>query len=113
MPKRIQLKRKLGWRLGPNARSVSRPTKWGNPFNWQSYLPDAHDYSETEENVAKDMAVVDYENWLNGHYVIPIYEDQRKWILAHVKELAGLDLACWCKPGQPCHADILLELANE
>lgn len=28
------------------------------------------------------------------------------------RELAGRDLACWCKPGDPCHGDVLLELAN-
>jgi hypothetical protein len=28
------------------------------------------------------------------------------------RELRGKDLACWCKPGEPCHADVLLELAN-
>lgn len=28
------------------------------------------------------------------------------------RELAGKDLACWCKPGHPCHADVLLEVAN-
>jgi hypothetical protein len=28
------------------------------------------------------------------------------------KELHGRNLACWCKPGVPCHADVLLELAN-
>jgi hypothetical protein len=27
-------------------------------------------------------------------------------------ELRGKNLACWCKPGEPCHADVLLELAN-
>lgn len=27
-------------------------------------------------------------------------------------ELAGKNLACWCRPDQPCHADVLLELAN-
>ncbi|MFA4050644.1 DUF4326 domain-containing protein [Mycobacteroides chelonae] len=27
-------------------------------------------------------------------------------------ELAGRDLACWCPLGQPCHADVLLEIAN-
>lgn len=29
-----------------------------------------------------------------------------------VAQLRGHDLACWCKPGAPCHADVLLELAN-
>ncbi|MBM4480356.1 DUF4326 domain-containing protein [Rhodococcus hoagii] len=27
-------------------------------------------------------------------------------------ELAGRDLACWCPLDQPCHADVLLEIAN-
>ena len=28
-------------------------------------------------------------------------------------DLAGKNLACWCKPGEPCHADVLLEIANQ
>ncbi|MGH3569237.1 MAG: DUF4326 domain-containing protein [Pseudonocardia sp.] len=28
------------------------------------------------------------------------------------QELAGADLACWCPPGDPCHADVLIEVAN-
>jgi hypothetical protein len=27
-------------------------------------------------------------------------------------ELRGHNLACWCRPGTPCHADVLIELAN-
>lgn len=30
----------------------------------------------------------------------------------NVAELRGKDLACWCPLDQPCHADVLLELAN-
>lgn len=30
-----------------------------------------------------------------------------------VEELRGKNLACWCKPGTPCHADVLLRLAND
>ncbi|MDQ6627829.1 MAG: DUF4326 domain-containing protein, partial [Pseudomonadota bacterium] len=26
--------------------------------------------------------------------------------------LAGRDLACWCAPGSPCHAELLLRIAN-
>jgi Domain of unknown function (DUF4326) len=29
------------------------------------------------------------------------------------RELAGRDLACWCPLTEPCHADVLLEIANE
>ena len=28
------------------------------------------------------------------------------------RELRGHDLACWCKPGWPCHVDVLLAVAN-
>jgi hypothetical protein len=35
-------------------------------------------------------------------------------IVDHIKrELRGKDLACWCKPGDRCHADALLWYANE
>lgn len=29
-----------------------------------------------------------------------------------MEPLRGKNLACWCKPGDPCHADVLLEFAN-
>jgi hypothetical protein len=28
------------------------------------------------------------------------------------EDLAGKDLACWCPITEPCHADVLLEIAN-
>jgi hypothetical protein len=33
-------------------------------------------------------------------------------MLDHIHELRGKNLACWCRPGATCHADVLLELAN-
>lgn len=30
----------------------------------------------------------------------------------NLNELKGKDLACWCRPDSPCHADVLLVLAN-
>jgi hypothetical protein len=36
------------------------------------------------------------------------YPDRfEKWIAP----LRGRDLGCWCKPGAPCHADVLLAVA--
>lgn len=29
------------------------------------------------------------------------------------RELAGRDLACWCPLDRPCHAGVLLEVANQ
>jgi hypothetical protein len=59
------------------------------------------------------QAVADYALWINGAAQFrlqggagpPSIEDIRR-------QLAGKNLACWCALGQPCHADVLLELAN-
>ena len=42
----------------------------------------------------------------------------RKWVMAHIHELRGKNLACWCKLPKPyeldrCHAATLLQLANK
>ncbi len=85
-PRRIQLQRRKGWRKPAGTVVVSRPTRWGNPF------------PVTEGNRA--AAVESYRCWLptSGLDLTP---------------LRGKDLACWCPPDQPCHADVLLEIAND
>lgn len=40
-----------------------------------------------------------------GHFLKVTVDDVRA-------ELAGRDLACWCPLDQPCHADVLLSIAN-
>jgi hypothetical protein len=32
---------------------------------------------------------------------------------SYLAPLRGKNLACWCKLDAPCHADVLLELANK
>ena len=34
-------------------------------------------------------------------------------VSAYLATLRGKNLACWCKPGAACHADVLLRLAND
>jgi hypothetical protein len=106
MPKRIQLKRIKGWKLPDHAKSVARPTKWGNPFNWQDVPAWLHNDKER-----KSQVVDGFREWLivGG---IDVAIERRDWILEHIGDLRGKDLACWCKPDEPCHADVLLELAN-
>ena len=95
MPKRIQRKRTKGWRMPPGAVYVGRPTKWGNPF--------------VTHPVDRIGAYKMYIQAMIGM-------NPRKW---NLDELRGKDLACWCplsdegEEPYPCHADILLELANE
>ena len=88
MPERIQLKRKKGWRLPANTVVVSRPSRWGNPFRVGEY--------------SAEKAVALYRASLAG-----------ETLKRAQAQLRGKSLACWCKPGRPCHADVLIELANK
>lgn len=116
-PRRIQLRRTKGWRKPPDAIVVARPTKWGNPYavgDGADIHVHADAFSATIELDA-DLAVVLYRElmrvrlWYPGHPEDDAYT--QGWVDGLV-ELAGHDLCCWCPLDQPCHADVLLELAN-
>lgn len=106
MPKRIQRKRIKGWRMPENAIYVGQLTKWGNPFSWEDYV----DYYHNEIQ-ARQLAVDYFKDWLEGR--INLWQGSRQKLLASLDELRGFDLACWCSLDEPCHADVLLRLANE
>lgn len=117
MPERIQLRRTKGWRKPEGAIVVARPSKWGNPYraverDW--WLVEDNNGVEFEPiagtgqklpaiEKAVSLYAVDLTEW-GGTFGITV-EDVRR-------ELAGKDLACWCPLDQPCHADVLLEIAN-
>jgi hypothetical protein len=42
----------------------------------------------------------------------PLRQAYRSMVIEEIEELRGRNLACWCAPGSPCHAEILLEMAN-
>ena len=95
MPKRIQRKRTKGWRLPHGATCVTRPGKWGNPYD-----------SVVLFRFALEAAI-------HGQLTM---RDHRKELIQRIaddiEELRGFDLACWCSLDKPCHADVLLEFAN-
>ncbi|TIO63051.1 MAG: DUF4326 domain-containing protein [Mesorhizobium sp.] len=97
MPVRIQLSRAKGWRMPENTVSVARPTKWGNP-----YRVGAID-ARTGEIMDADTAV--------ERFLAKVLRQGREAEIR--RELRGKNLACWCKPGEPCHADVLLKIAND
>lgn len=114
-PQRIQRKRSKGWRMPEGAIYVGRPTQWGNPFSvredreaWTVEGPNGVVASGLTFRAAVTLAVRDYMTLVMDH------NKWEKW----VGQLRGKDLACWCpladKDGNPvpCHADVLLELAN-
>jgi hypothetical protein len=109
-PKRIQRKRTKGWKMPPNTVYVGRPTKWGNPI-----FSNCTDVVELYKKAVNGTL----EEW-NRCYAIKCsepkqFETIKKIILRDPKtlnELHGKNLACWCPLDKPCHADILLEIAN-
>ena len=110
MPRRVQRRRTAGWKMPPNTVYVGRPSKWGNPFSVAYWTAGGM----TSRGYAQALVTEQFRACLLGE---DEPEDPEKveriaWIREHLKELRGKNLACWCKPGTPCHADILLEEAN-
>jgi hypothetical protein len=93
------LKRTRGWRIPPNTVKVCRPTKWGNPFAVGKVM----DNLLTVDN---NHAVARYRYYLVNQFLNPNP-------LGQIAELRGKNLACFCKLSEPCHADVLLEIANK
>lgn len=90
-PRRIQRKRTKGWRMPEGAVYVGNPSKWWYPYvclGWDDG-PEAR-YRRHLLRIL-DSGLADPDWW---------------------GPLRGRDLACWCPLDQPCHADVLLDLAN-
>lgn len=87
-----------------NTVKVDRSTVWGNPFRIGDRVQAAPDlpvavcFSQAE-------AVDAYRQLLE----LPMMSAFRVQIITNLR---GKNLACWCKLGSPCHADVLLEIAN-
>jgi hypothetical protein len=101
-PVRLQLSRRKGYTLqaatieanGLPAVNVARPGPWGNPYRVGPAMPAA----EAVEAFREMWSLM-----LKGR---PDHARRQ------LDTLRGKNLACWCKPGEPCHADVLLELAT-
>lgn len=99
MPVRIQRLRKKSWKAPKDAVYVGRPSKWGNPFR-------VGEITILGGDTPDDDIIVAPEN------VLEAVQWYRRFAPENLSELRGKDLMCWCPLDQPCHADVLLELAN-
>jgi hypothetical protein len=91
-PVRVRLSRKRGWRKPTDTVVVSRPSRWGNPF-------------ATRDAGDRARVVALYRDFIQRPENAALREAARR-------ELRGKNLACWCPLDGPCHADVLLEVAN-
>ncbi len=114
MPTRIQRKRTKGFHLPAESVYVGRPSKWGNPFTPAGCREAG--YKGTDEQI-KQRCVEAFRAWLGPNWEWnwggEESRERREFILNNLEQLRGKDLSCWCPLDQPCHADVLLELANE
>jgi len=112
MAVRIQRKRTKGWRMPEGAVYVGRPSRWGNPFPIGMLVPEG-DPIELQHRATRRDVVELFEDACAGLLIGgPLFSAE------DLAELRGKDLACWCpledSRGRPvpCHADVLIELAN-
>lgn len=124
-PRRIQRRRTAGWRMPPNTVYVGRTRggfafakAYANPFRvggwfkigdprragfaWLEAHPDYADGTFTKIE-SREQAVAFFK----------LYRERYPFTEAELAEIRGKDLACWCPLDQPCHADVLLRLAND
>lgn len=80
--------------MPPNTVKVTRPGKWGNPFR----VGDNYGAGPLDAQTAVELFRVD---------------GVTRNIRDAAHELKGKNLGCWCPIGTPCHADVLLEIANK
>jgi len=117
MPIRIQRKRVKGWKMPENTVCVTRGTEYGNPFkvggyfriaptgslagfSWVQSYEASQGFIQVRDN---EHAVEMYKEYLSK---FPISKEK-------LEKIRGKNLACFCKEGQICHADVLIELANK
>ena len=101
-PVRIQRKRTKGWRMPEGAVYVGRPSRWGN-------LVRVRDCEPCGLGVDHPKCVL-YTPQMAADFFAAYAASQPRSDFA---PLRGKDLACWCPLDLPCHADVLLELANQ
>ena len=105
-PVRLRLSREKGYRLqdhsfavnGLPAVNCARTSTWGNRWKIGTHsnaLGRAVETAKEAVDLYRKLA------WPEDHH--------RAWVR---ENLRGKNLACWCSPGEPCHADVLLKLAN-
>jgi hypothetical protein len=117
---RIQLSRKKGWKMPPNTVKVDRSSGFGNPFpvckGASTRMGKTSDvwvvgtfegpamWFKDSKPEATELAVKAFRAWIT--------HPAQSSLLNKVTKLRGKNLACWCPLDQPCHADVLLDLAN-
>lgn len=114
--KRIQRRRTKGWRMPEGAVYVGRPSRWGNPYSVGDPDPEwcGQSIALTTRGIEARPLDAQGTTYHFRLYAIDRLGREPDWL----EPLRGRDLACWCPLTDdqgnrvPCHADVLLDLAN-
>ena len=119
-PIRIQLRRTKGWRMPPNTVKVDRTTRYGNPYLVERHAGQVWD-AEAQQWRGKlhSVRLLGGPYWYRSNLsradavdlACQMFRAETAPTL-DLTDLRGKNLACWCPLDAPCHADVLLELAN-
>jgi len=97
--------------MPPNTVYVGRPTIWGNPF-----------CSSDPALAVRAYRLAVNKRWARLAQLLPEAANPgarlelELWacmLRNRLSELRGKNLACWCPLDKPCHADVLLQMANK
>jgi hypothetical protein len=106
-PVRVQLKRTKGWKMPENTVKVTRPGFWGNPFIVNPHVKPGSGSGGAYICVPTvEDAVACYREMFECE------GETAEKLRSNLHHLQGKNLACFCALDAPCHADVLLELAN-
>jgi Domain of unknown function (DUF4326) len=105
-PIRIQQKRTKDWKSPFGVIAVDRSTPWGNPYKAGIHCDHQHAVDCHRYLVVTGRRAATAPDALGDERA---YHD---FVKANIHTLRGKSLMCWCSLDQPCHADVLLELAN-
>ncbi len=104
MPVRIQLKPSEDNLMPDHVVNVSDPGPWGNPFIVGVHGTE-HECVELYDNLMAGILCTATDNFI-------AQRSSYRYMVKYIQTLQGKDLACWCPLDQPCHADVLIGLAN-
>lgn len=126
-PQRIQRRRTKGWRMPPNTVYVGRGSAYGNPFRIGDLAEGMdmraggvnvvhegkpHHYMDAREVVARYAKMVNPYRHHGPTSTLDCFFLSVAQMQDIQTNLRGKNLACWCALDQPCHADVLISIAN-
>jgi hypothetical protein len=108
-PRRVQLMREKGWRMPADTVKVDRTTQFGNPFTSLGGAKSVELFRLWVTGELTDGEIREKFPQIIASHLI----SRRKVIQANIGSLARKNLACWCGQQDQCHADVLLDIANQ